>query len=163
MNNHSYAVISVENGHECVIDLHTSKYMTDAIYHDVEAKYKNGFVLHRIDGMYDVFDSDCKIIVDKLDWQDAYSSNLIKVRKNDMINVINMATGKIIMPKWIPSRVQLYIVTPHDSNGTFKHQKPGIYINRQKYDDFGNFASVEQIYIDFNGKVQITEDNPFED
>ena len=96
MNNHSYAVISVENGHECVIDLHTSKYMTDAIYHDVEAKYKNGFVLHRIDGMYDVFDSDCKIIVDKLDWQDAYSSNLIKVRKNDMINVINMATVRLL-------------------------------------------------------------------
>lgn len=163
MNNHSYAVIAVETGHECVVDLHTGKYMTDAIYHNVEATYKTGFVMRRTDDKYDVFDSNCKIIVDKLDWQDAYGSRLLKVRKNDMVNVINMSTGKLIIPKWIPARAQMQIVTPGDSNGTFKHQKPGIYITQQKVDEFGNFASIQQIYIDFTGKAQIFEENPFED
>lgn len=162
MNNHLYAVIAVETGHECVIDLHTGKYMTDAIYNDVEI-YKTGFVMHRTDDKYDIFDSNCKIIVDKLDLKVAYSYNLIKVRKNDMINVINMATGKLIIPKWIPTRAQMEIVTPHNLIGTFNHQKPGIYINQQKLDNFGNIASIEHIYIDFDGKAQISEENPFED
>lgn len=158
MNNHSYAVVADETGHKCVIDLHTGKYMTDAIYNDVEI-YKTGFVMHRTDDKYDIFDSNCKIIVDKLDLQVAYSYNLIKVRKNDMINVINMATGKLIIPKWIPTRAQMEIVTPHNLIGTFKHQKPGIYINQQKLDNFGNIASIEHIYIDFDGKAQILEDD----
>lgn len=162
MNNHSYAVVAVEIGHKCVIDLHTGKYMTDAIYNDVEI-YKTGFVMHRTDDKYDIFDSNCKIIVDKLDLKVAYSYNLIKVRKNDMINVINMATGKLIIPKWIPTRAQMEIVTPQDLIGTFNHQKPGIYINQQKLDNFGNIASIEHIYIDFDGKAQISEENPFED
>lgn len=80
-----------------------------------------------------------------------------------MVNVINMSTGKLIMPRWISARAQMQIVTPGDSNGTFKHQKPGIYITQQTVDEFGNFASVQQIYFDFNGKAQVFEENPFED
>ena len=156
-------MITVELNHECVFDLHTGKYMTDAIYHDVEASYKNGFVMHRLDDKYDVFDSNCKLIVDKLDWQDMCGPSLIKVRKNDMINIVNMATGKIIIPKWVSAKSQIQVVTLDDVNGTFKHQKPGIYITQQKFDEFGNISSFEQIYVDFNGKVQISEDNPFED
>lgn len=131
MNNHSYAIIAVEPEHLCVVDLHTGKYMTDAIYRDVKT-YKNGFVMQRIDGKYDIFDSNCKTIIDKVDKQTSYGSRLIKVRKNDMVNVLNMSTGKLIIPKWIPARAQMQIVTPGDSNGTFKHQKPGIYIAQQK-------------------------------
>lgn len=162
MNNHSYAIIAVEPEHLCVVDLHTSKYMTDAIYSDVE-EYKNGFVMQRTDGKYDIFDSNCKIIVDKVDKQTSYGSNLMKVGKSCMVNVINMSTGKLIMPRWISARAQMQIVTPGDSNGTFKHQKPGIYITQQTVDEFGNFASVQQIYFDFNGKAQVFEENPFED
>jgi hypothetical protein len=163
MNNHAYAVIAVEPEHECIVDMYTGKYMTDAIYRDIETTYRTGIVMHRTDGKYDIFDSNCKTIVDKVDWQEACGPSLIKVSKNNMINVINMATGKIIIPKWVPSKLQLDVVTLNDTVGTFNHKKPGIYINRQKFDDFGNIASVEQIYVDFNGKAQITEENPFED
>lgn len=162
MNNHAYAVIAVEPEHECIVDLYIGKYMTDAIYCDVEA-YKNGIVMQRIDGTYDIFDSNCRTIIDKVDKQISYGSNLIKVSKNNMVNVINIATGKIIIPKWVPAKLQLDIVTLNDTVGTFNHKKPGIYIKRQKFDNFGNIASVEQIYVDFNGNAQIFEENPFED
>ena len=162
MNNHSYAIIAVEPEHLCVVDLNTGKYMTDAIYSDIES-YKDGFVMQRIDGKYDIFDSNCKMIIDKVDKQTSYGVGLIKVGKNCMVNVVNLATGKLIIPKWISARAQMQIVTQGDSNGTFKHQKPGIYITQRTVDEFGNFASVQQIYFDFNGKAQIFEENPFED
>lgn len=38
-----------------------------------------------------------------------------------------------------------------------------VHINQQKLDNFGNIASIEHIYIDFDGKAQISEENPFED
>lgn len=163
MNNHSYAVIAIEPNHKCVVDLHAGKYMTDAIYSDIVTTYKNGFVMHRTDGAFDIFDSNCKTIVDKVNWQESYGPNLIKVRKNDMINVINIATGKIIIPKWVPAKAQIRIVTQADSNGSFNHEKPGIYITQQKFNEFGDRDLVQQIYVDFNGKAQISEDNPFED
>jgi hypothetical protein len=163
MNNHAYAVIAVEPEHECIVDMYTGKYMTDAIYRDIETTYRTGIVMHRTDGKYDIFDSNCKMIVDKVDKQTSYGSGLIKVGKNCMVNVVNLATGKLIIPRWISARVQMQIVTPGDSNGTFKHQKPGIYITQRTVDEFGNFASVQQIYFDFNGKAQIFEENPFED
>ena len=163
MNNHAYAVIAVEPEHECIVNLYTGKYMTDAMYCDVETTYKNGIVMQRIDGTYDIFDSNCRTIIDKVDKQISYGSNLLKVSKNNMVNVVNMATGKVIIPKWVPEEMQLDIVTLNDTVGTFNHKKPGIYIKRQKFDDFGNIASVEQIYVDFNGNAQIFEENPFED
>lgn len=152
MNNHAYAVIALELEHKCIIDLYTGKYMTDAIYRDVETTYKNGIVMQRADGTYDIFNSNCKAIIDKVNKQEACGLNLIKVSKNNMINVVNIATGKIIIPKWVPANAQLDIVTPNDLIGTFKRKKPGIYIKQQKIDDFGNIASDEQIYVDFNGK-----------
>lgn len=164
MNHHACAAIAVEPEHVCIIDLYTGKYMTDAIYSDIETTYRTGIVMRRTDGTYDIFDANFKTIVDKADKQESYGARLIKVRKNDMVNVINMSTGKLIIPKWIPARAQMQIVTPNDSIGTFKHQKPGIYIAQRKVDEFGNFASVQQIYFDFDGKAQVfEEENPFED
>ena len=163
MNNHAYAVVAVELKRACVVDMHTGKYMTDAVYSDVEATYTSGFVMRRTDGTYDIFDGNCKTIVDKVNWQDACGPNLIEVHKNNKFNVVNVETGKIIMPVWIPSNVHHYIVTRNDSIGSFHHTKPGIYVTKQDLDDNGNLVTMKQIYIDFDGNVDIAEDNPFEE